>query len=262
MVFMKRLAAHSQTALDRLDAQGSSRRLSEFAKGRSSACPCACTSDPPSKKSAVSIRPVHNPLRVATATRQRAIVVVASLTSSPRQDSHRARFLVKRLGDLQGLRGLSSLQGELFRRSSAIAGARSGGLVMEVCNTRRSAAQSGRLATRLRLLSGTSMVAIVLASPAATAGEAINARTILNIGCHNFDATCFVELSGSQFGGALACPSGVTSEFRFDNADSDPGKRTYATMLSAFVSGKAVSVMVDGCSVHGWPKLQYFRVHD
>lgn len=101
---------------------------------------------------------------------------------------------------------------------------------------------------------------LVLAVSVAWAGEDLGTRKISNLGCHNGDGTCYVTLEGATFGSSLGCPNAPVPEFRFDNADTDAGKRSYATFLSAFLYGKPVVVHVDGCTQQGYPKLQYFRV--
>jgi len=85
-------------------------------------------------------------------------------------------------------------------------------------------------------------------------------RHITHIGCHHVDGTCYVSLDGAAFGAAENCvnaPAGG-NEFRFDNADTANGRRTYASLLAAFLSQRSVAVLIRGCSAQGVPSLLYF----
>lgn len=94
----------------------------------------------------------------------------------------------------------------------------------------------------------------------ALAGESVGPRKIIDIGCHNGDGTCFVTLDGEAFGSTLGCLNASGKEFRFDNGDTAVGRRSYASLLAAFLSGKSVSVYLDGCTAQGFSKLAYFHV--
>jgi hypothetical protein len=96
----------------------------------------------------------------------------------------------------------------------------------------------------------------------ASAAEDIFGRKINSIGCHNTNGTCFVDLDGAAFGASLNCPLGATNQFRFDNGDTTDGKRTFAALMAAYISGKHISVHLDGCSAQGWPTIQWFNVTD
>lgn len=94
----------------------------------------------------------------------------------------------------------------------------------------------------------------------AHADDYVTARHITLIGCHHVDGTCFVSLDGAAFGAAENCaqtPAG-SHQFRFDNADTANGRRTYASLLAAFLSQRPVSVLIRGCSYQGVPSLLYF----
>lgn len=85
-------------------------------------------------------------------------------------------------------------------------------------------------------------------------------RHITHIGCHHIDGTCFVSLDGAAFGAGENCantPAG-SNQFRFDNADTANGRRTYASLLAAFLSQRPVTVLIRGCSAQGVPSLLYF----
>lgn len=94
----------------------------------------------------------------------------------------------------------------------------------------------------------------------AHADEQVGVRHITHIGCHHIDGTCFVSLDGAPFGVAENCvqtPAG-SNQFRFDNADTANGRRTYASLLTAFLSQRSVAVLIRGCSAQGVPSLLYF----
>jgi len=101
-----------------------------------------------------------------------------------------------------------------------------------------------------------------LGSLNAYAGEDLSARKIVDIGCHAGDGTCFVDLDGAPFGASLNCPVGAGNQFRFDNSDTSVGKRTFAALMAAYLSGKHLSVHLGGCSSQGWPTIQWFYVVD
>lgn len=102
---------------------------------------------------------------------------------------------------------------------------------------------------------------LALLGSRASAGESVGSRKIVSLGCHNSDGTCYVTLDGSSFGSTLGCTVATYQEFRFDNGDTVVGKRTYASLLAAFFSGRYVSVYLDGCTSQGFPKLIYFQVN-
>ena len=96
----------------------------------------------------------------------------------------------------------------------------------------------------------------------ARADEHVVGRHITHIGCHHIDGTCFVSLDGAAFGAAENCaqvPAGG-NQFRFDNADTANGRRTYASLLAAFLSQRPVAVLIRGCSAQGVPSLLYYDV--
>lgn len=99
-----------------------------------------------------------------------------------------------------------------------------------------------------------------LALGTAHADDFVGGRHITHIGCHHVDGTCYVSLDGAAFGAAENCvnaPAGG-NEFRFDNADTANGRRTYASLLAAFLSQRSVAVLIRGCSAQGVPSLLYF----
>ncbi len=96
----------------------------------------------------------------------------------------------------------------------------------------------------------------------ARADDYLAGRRITHIGCHHVDGTCFVSLDGAAFGAAENCaqtPAGG-NQFRFDNADTVNGRRTYASLLAAFLSQRPVTVHIRGCSSQGIPSLLYFDI--
>lgn len=106
------------------------------------------------------------------------------------------------------------------------------------------------------------MAIVILASLPSLASEAITARKIVSLGCHNTDGTCYVRVDGAPFGGALGCSQGTSHDsFRFDNSNEPQGKRAYASLLAAMVSGRQIEANLDGCSAQGFPKLFYFTIY-
>lgn len=93
------------------------------------------------------------------------------------------------------------------------------------------------------------------------ADEQTTPRHIVSLGCHDVNGTCFVTLDGTPFGSTLGCSVGAITQFRFDNGDTDEGKRAYASFLAAFLAGKQVSVDLSGCTTQGYPQLVYFNIY-
>lgn len=102
----------------------------------------------------------------------------------------------------------------------------------------------------------------VLVLGTARADDHVVARHITRIGCHHVNGTCYVSLDGAAFGAAENCANAPTgsNEFRFDNADTANGRRTYASLLAAFLSQRPVTVHISGCSAQGWPSLLYYDI--
>lgn len=92
------------------------------------------------------------------------------------------------------------------------------------------------------------------------ADEAVTGRKIIDIGCHYVDDTCFVALSGPTFGAEEKCNVINTNEFRFSSSTVN-GKRTYASLLSAFLAKKTVDIVVRGCDIKtGAVTLAWFHI--
>ena len=102
----------------------------------------------------------------------------------------------------------------------------------------------------------------MLALGTAHADESVAGRRITSIGCHHVNGVCYVSLDGPAFGAAENCAAtpGGGNQFRFDNAETADGRRTYASLLAAFLSQRPVSVMISGCSVQGKPSLLYYEI--
>jgi hypothetical protein len=117
------------------------------------------------------------------------------------------------------------------------------------------------MAQFITALTNLALAYVLLVVGEATAAEWVPGRNIVDIGCHAGDGTCFVTLSGAPFGANEGCSQGsLFNQFRFDNADTSDGRRTYASMLTAFTAGRKVSVYISGCSVQGVPSLGYFSI--
>lgn len=105
-------------------------------------------------------------------------------------------------------------------------------------------------------------LALSVCAAVAKSAEYVPARYIVDLGCHNTNGTCYVTLDGSGFGSSLGCALGVTTQFRFDDADTAIGRRSWASMLFAFSMKKHVGVSVNGCTAQGYPKLDFFVISD
>ena len=90
----------------------------------------------------------------------------------------------------------------------------------------------------------------------------VSGRRITAIGCHHGDGTCYVTLDGAAFGASEGCAQGASNQFRWDTADTPSGRRTYASMLAAYLQQKRLDVAIAGCSAQGVPTLSYYFVHD
>lgn len=108
----------------------------------------------------------------------------------------------------------------------------------------------------------TCFILLSLLSIQAHADEDIDGRKIVDIGCHNDIATCFVTVNGAPFGATLNCLGGATNQFRFDNGDTAIGRRTFSALMTAFISGKRVSIHLVGCSNQGAPTFTWYHVYD
>lgn len=104
------------------------------------------------------------------------------------------------------------------------------------------------------------LIAIMVWSPFASADEGVNDRKIVGIGCHQVNGTCFVTLDGPAFGANEGCLNASTNQFRWDDADQPNGKRTFAALYGAYLSGKSVSVYISGCSAQSSPSLNYYII--
>lgn len=103
------------------------------------------------------------------------------------------------------------------------------------------------------------LVAALISGPLLAAEDVPSSR-VLGVGCHSGDGTCYVRLEDRTFGASLGCPISNTNEFRFDNGDTPVGRRNYASFLAAALSGRKVTVNLNGCSVQGWPKLAFYFI--
>lgn len=79
---------------------------------------------------------------------------------------------------------------------------------------------------------------------AAYAGTPSGDRNILNIGCHNTNTTCFVQISGASVGPG-ACSS---TSIRWDVEGDANGMVALTHLTTAFIAGKMVSFQIsDSC---------------
>lgn len=101
--------------------------------------------------------------------------------------------------------------------------------------------------------------ACLLAQPARALSTGF--RSIVDIGCHEGNGTCFVTLDGSAFGGGENCRAGASTELRWDDADQANGKRTFAALYGAFLAGKQVNIEFAGCTSQGYVGVAWFHIH-
>ena len=85
----------------------------------------------------------------------------------------------------------------------------------------------------------------------------LGVRRITSLGCHNLDDTCFVVLDGPVFQES-GCGIGATNQVRWDNGNTDRGKRAYASFLSAYMANRMVLIVTTGCSGQGYPNLNFY----
>jgi hypothetical protein len=100
----------------------------------------------------------------------------------------------------------------------------------------------------------------LLSSFNAHAEEDTGYRKIVDIGCHHNAGICFVTLDGAPFGASLGCPGAPTNQFRFDDGDTVIGRRTFSALMTAFATGKSVSIHLAGCSSQGTPTLTWYHI--
>lgn len=80
---------------------------------------------------------------------------------------------------------------------------------------------------------------------------------ISDIGCHHVNATCYATFRNVP----IALPECANKgELRWDNADSEDGRRTYSSLLSAFLTDTWLSVTVSGCTIQGYPAILYYHL--
>ena len=85
--------------------------------------------------------------------------------------------------------------------------------------------------------------------------------TIADIGCHQVDGTCFVEIhdhGGQNVNISSGCAN--SGSLRWDNAHTENGRRTYDSLLKAFEMSASVSVTVGGCTSQGYPALLWYHL--
>lgn len=102
---------------------------------------------------------------------------------------------------------------------------------------------------------------LLLATNSQAQQPATFSGVISDIGCHQVDGTCFVEIQdfGAQ---AVNVNSGCTASgsLRWDNAHTENGRRTYDSLLKAFEMSATVSVTVGGCTAQGFPALLWYHI--
>ncbi|WP_051144495.1 hypothetical protein [Nevskia ramosa] len=88
------------------------------------------------------------------------------------------------------------------------------------------------------------------------AGEAIGYRSIIGMGCHRTDPTCWAVVEGATFGPA-GCPNNI--QVRWDSS-TDGGKSDLALIMMTYASGKKVNFTVSSTCWNGFPTFDWLEV--
>lgn len=98
---------------------------------------------------------------------------------------------------------------------------------------------------------------LILTGLNANAADVMFTGNISDVGCHQVNGTCYLTLENTS----ISLPECKNSgDLRWDNADTENGKRSYASMLAAFLTNTKVQVVVGGCTDQGFPALRYYHL--
>ncbi len=101
---------------------------------------------------------------------------------------------------------------------------------------------------------------LALSVPGVASAADTGPRDILDIGCHLFDNTCYVTVSGDAVGPA----SCRTNSIRWNSQSSPGGKNALSLLTAAFLAGKKVNFSVPDTSCYAdqpfQPTFSYFAV--
>jgi len=80
------------------------------------------------------------------------------------------------------------------------------------------------------------------------------------MGCDNVTPMCYVNISGPPVGSTVGCSSNV---IQWDSNNDPNGKKTYASLLAAFLAGKQISIYVNSCSIRPtYPTIWYYSIYN
>jgi|GEM_PF-3357879 len=86
-----------------------------------------------------------------------------------------------------------------------------------------------------------------LAAPLTASGK------VAQIGCHLAADQCYVEIAGWG-GGYPGCPS---NSIRW-NGSTDVGRMHFSYFMAMYLSGKPVTIVIDGCFWQNYPTFSYY----
>ncbi len=101
----------------------------------------------------------------------------------------------------------------------------------------------------------------LMALPVAANADSITGRHVTDIGCEQ--ANCYFTFDGAAANGlaGTTCPA-AANEFRWDGTTA-AGKLIYASLMSAYLTGKTVMVFYNACyGAYGgtYLTIEYFHI--
>lgn len=78
-------------------------------------------------------------------------------------------------------------------------------------------------------------------------------RNIIDFGCHTGNSICYATIDGAPVGDEFGCSS---SSVRWNADESPSGKRLFAIIQGAFLSGTRVQFFITGC-LSTYPTFSY-----
>jgi len=94
------------------------------------------------------------------------------------------------------------------------------------------------------LVSITLVVFTLLLAANLSWAEDTGPRNVIDFGCHTGNSICYVSIDGAPVGGEFGCSS---NSVRWNADDAPSGKRLFAMVTAAFVSGNRVQFQISGC---------------
>lgn len=111
---------------------------------------------------------------------------------------------------------------------------------------------------RRAISAGALFMASLLILPDDSKAQMSHNGTIKSIGCHHVDGTCYFSMAGLN-----STPNcNKIAELRFD-ASTTNGKRTYASLFSAYLTKKTVVVNIPANYCYaGYSSFNYYSIVD